>query len=733
MEEELELSQQLVGHEAAVRCLAILRDNRIVSGGLDKQINVWKLVDTVFMKENTLLHHEDFVYALCASADGGFYSGGKDKAIYRLDTSGNPVAQFVGHDGAVCSLAEAADLLSGSWDGTVKVWDLTTNAVKYSLDAGAHASCCGMLPNGEVVTGSQTKVLRFWRGDAMLREVEAHEDIIRGLAPHATGFYSCSNDNLIKSWSLDGAQMGAFVGHTGFVFAVTHAADRIISAGDDRTLRVWNAEGECKHSKLHCGTVWACGVLANGDLVSASDDGVVRIWTSAPARFAPIEERQTQKEAADLAAVKDADKGASAVSTEGVPDVSEMATTAGQREGEVKMFKDGGKVMAYSWSGGTWQLIGEVTGQSAKSQFEGDDYFPAGEYDFVFDVELGGDSEAGGGRTAKLPYNKGQNPMVAARAFICREGISQAHLMQVMKFIENSSGGGGGPPTLGGGAPKAAPKPTPPPTQTSGYAGQGQVKWKHFPVQQAVLFRDGKLDAIESKLVEFNEAVGDLKLDALSISYLPDLMRSLKKGPGSTIRECDKDVLKLLCKWPLDKLFPVIDLMRLFLLHPASGDLFKGSDRGLGQITESLCWLSDVNAPAALCGMRFFANCFASQTNSFPVYEQRQLLCQRFEPVVKSTNKNTRLALATVLLNFAVTSMSRKEKVLDCACVVDLLVKHLAAEGEAEARYRLLAALGTFVVRDRTLAAQVVSKISSLSFPPGREADALAELKQACA
>ena len=29
----------------------------------------------------------------------------------------------------------------------------------------------------------------------------------------------------------------------------------------------------------------------------------------------------------------------------------------------------------YSWQAGAWQLIGEVTGQSAKSTFAGDDYF----------------------------------------------------------------------------------------------------------------------------------------------------------------------------------------------------------------------------------------------------------------------------------------------------------------------------------------------------------------------
>jgi len=31
-----------------------------------------------------------------------------------------------------------------------------------------------------------------------------------------------------------------------------------------------------------------------------------------------------------------------------------------------------------------------------------------------------------------------------------------------------------------------------------------------------------------------------------------------------------------LAGWPEDKLFPVVDLQRLYLMHPSSSDLFKG-------------------------------------------------------------------------------------------------------------------------------------------------------------
>lgn len=66
----------------------------------------------------------------------------------------------------------------------------------------------------------------------------------------------------------------------------------------------------------------------------------------------------------------------------------------GTKEGEVKMFKgEKGKVMAYSWCKGEWVAIGEVTGQSAgltagTKHYPGDKWFPSGQYDYIFNVEL---------------------------------------------------------------------------------------------------------------------------------------------------------------------------------------------------------------------------------------------------------------------------------------------------------------------------------------------------------
>lgn len=100
----------------------------------------------------------------------------------------------------------------------------------------------------------------------------------------------------------------------------------------------------------------------------------------------------------------------------------------GKKQGEIRMFKTKDhKIMAYSWdmtSG--WTAVGEVTGQNSGGatagmrEYHGDNWFPMGKYDFLFDIEL----DSG---TTQLPFNRGDNPMVSAEKFLVREGLPKSY------------------------------------------------------------------------------------------------------------------------------------------------------------------------------------------------------------------------------------------------------------------------------------------------------------------
>ena len=116
-----------------------------------------------YLKE--VVHHEGFVMDIIPNITGtGFFSAGKDQRIVMIDIEGNPTLEYMGHEGAVNSLSQCIpnELVSGSWDGTAKIWDVETGQVKHTLEGHSHAVSVLSLPNGITITGSQDKKIRLW-------------------------------------------------------------------------------------------------------------------------------------------------------------------------------------------------------------------------------------------------------------------------------------------------------------------------------------------------------------------------------------------------------------------------------------------------------------------------------------------------------------------------------------------------------------------------------------------
>ena len=200
-----------------------------------------------------------------------------------IDLEGNPVCEMLGHEGAVNSLSQCleSELVSGSWDGTAKIWDVETGKVKETLAGHTHAVSVLTLPNGITITGSQDKKIRMWYKGKMEKEFLAHEDIVRGFTevPSLNAFASCSNDEVVKLWSLDGTHLMDYKGHTGFVFSIdTLASGEIVSAGDDCTVKIWDA-GLCKQTIQMPRTIWSVTHNKKGDIIVGCEDKSVRTFT----------------------------------------------------------------------------------------------------------------------------------------------------------------------------------------------------------------------------------------------------------------------------------------------------------------------------------------------------------------------------------------------------------------------------------------------------------------------
>jgi phospholipase A-2-activating protein len=81
----------------------------------------------------------------------------------------------------------------------------------------------------------------MWHKGILVKEFEAHEDIIREIKEvPGIGFATCSNDQKVKLWTIDGQNIGEFSGHTSLVFSlICLDSGEIVSAAEDCTVRVW--------------------------------------------------------------------------------------------------------------------------------------------------------------------------------------------------------------------------------------------------------------------------------------------------------------------------------------------------------------------------------------------------------------------------------------------------------------------------------------------------------------
>ena len=214
-----------------------------------------------------------------------------DAIAARPPGKGLTLYPFPGHRGPVLAVAVTPDgqrAVSGSEDGTVKVWDLESGKVLQTLSGHRDTVRAVAVTGQRVVSGSYDDTLKVWdlESGKVLQTLSGHRDAVWAVAvtPDGQRAVSGSLDNTLKVWDLEsGIELQTLSGHRGPVYAVAVTPDgqRAVSGSSDNTLKVWDLESgkELQTLSGRQYTVFAVAVTPDGQrAVSGSAGGTVKVW-----------------------------------------------------------------------------------------------------------------------------------------------------------------------------------------------------------------------------------------------------------------------------------------------------------------------------------------------------------------------------------------------------------------------------------------------------------------------
>jgi len=305
--EQMTLRATLAGHGNWVTQIATTPTypDMILSASRDKTLIQWRLT----REENNfgipckqLCGHNHFVNDVVMSSDGQFaLSGSWDKTLRLWDLStSRTTRRFMGHTKDVLSVAFSADnrqIVSGSRDRTIKLWN-TLGVCKYTIQDESHndwVSCVRFSPNTAnpiIVSSSWDKKVKVWNlTNCKLKTNHfGHAGYLNcvTVSPDGSLCASGGKDGNAMLWDLNEGKHLYTLDGGGIINALCFSPNRYwLCAATGPSIKIWDLEGkvvvdELKQEVISKSEPPNCTCLswsADGQTLFAGyTDGLIRVW-----------------------------------------------------------------------------------------------------------------------------------------------------------------------------------------------------------------------------------------------------------------------------------------------------------------------------------------------------------------------------------------------------------------------------------------------------------------------
>ena len=221
-----------------IKCVATFPDDRIISGNLFGQVNVWRInEDGEGFCIHTLAGHDSSITSIATLSDRWLISGSLNGSIFiwHLKSPQKIYCTYMRRvfEKKISSIETLPDMrfYVGSIDGKVSVWRLTEAGKalrQHTLSVPDEVSCLKVLPEGELFAGTCCGKINFWKTTktnelSLEKTWKAHgERIICIEMSPDDRLLTCSDKSEIKSWDLNNPELSC----------ITYCADKPLSFRD---------------------------------------------------------------------------------------------------------------------------------------------------------------------------------------------------------------------------------------------------------------------------------------------------------------------------------------------------------------------------------------------------------------------------------------------------------------------------------------------------------------------
>ncbi|KAG0647754.1 Sulfur metabolite repression control B [Hyphodiscus hymeniophilus] len=150
------------------------------------------------------------------------------------------------HNGVMCLQFDENILATGSYDNSIKIWDIETGECLRTLTGHTLGIRALQFDDTKLISGSLDKTLRVWnwRTGECISTYQGHTEGV--IAVHFEGniLASGSIDRTVKIWNFSDKSTFCLRGHKDWVNAVKvdSASRTVFSASDDCTVRLWDLD-----------------------------------------------------------------------------------------------------------------------------------------------------------------------------------------------------------------------------------------------------------------------------------------------------------------------------------------------------------------------------------------------------------------------------------------------------------------------------------------------------------